>query len=182
MRALLTLSVIAVVIQSVVRGTKLDELWTETLLIALAHYYTSRRFVSLPPDVVKRLTDEGLIDRESHPLFLPRHSIRFLILAAFCGLGVWLYQQGRIFEPRGMTLLLIVAAYVLGSIVRGISSWFSSRVGRKPSSRWGDLKAIVVLLAVGLAATTEFVPALATLPPEVDRVALAMLLFYFGSR
>jgi len=181
-RALLTMIVIGVVISSVVRGTKLDELWTETLLIALAHYYTSRRFVALPPDVAKRLLDEGLLDKESNPLYLPKHSIRILILAAFGGLGFWLYQQGRFWETRALTLLMIVAAYVCGSIVRGISSWFSSKTGRRPSSRWGDLKAIVVLLAVTFAAATELMPHLAGLPPEIDRIALALLLFYFGSR
>ncbi len=181
-RALLTMAVIGVVVNSVVRGTKLDELWTETLLIALAHYYTARRFVALPPDVVKRLTNDGLLDQEAHPLYLPKHSIRILILAAFGGLGFWLYKQGRLWEPRALTLLMIVAAYVLGSIVRGIGSWFASKTGKRPSSRWGDLKAIVVLLAIAIAAATELMPDLANLPPEIDRIALAMLLFYFGSR
>ncbi|MFN9035546.1 MAG: hypothetical protein ACK5YO_04580, partial [Planctomyces sp.] len=41
-RALLTLMVVGVVIQAVVRGQELDIIWTESLMITLAYYYTSR--------------------------------------------------------------------------------------------------------------------------------------------
>ena len=181
-RALLTLIVVGVVTRGVVMQLKLDVLWTETLLIALAHYFTSRRFVALPPDVVQRLQSEGVIERESNPLFLPRHSIRLILLGTFGGLAYWLYQQGRLFDANELPLLLIVAAYGLGAIIRSLMSWLSRSTGRKPSSRWGDLKAIVVLIAVCFAALTEVVPPLADLPPTVDRVSLALLLFYFGSR
>jgi hypothetical protein len=182
-RALLALIVVAVVVHAVVKkGGQLDALWTETLLIALAHYFTSRRFVALSPTVVKHLQDEGILEREHHPLYLPRHTIRLVLLVVFGGLAWWLQTQGRLFEPRSLTLLLVVAAYVLGALVRNISGWFSAKTGRRPSSRWGDLKAILVLLGVTFAAMTEIVPNLANLPEGIDRVALSMLLFYFGSR
>src|SRR6187549_3903244 len=84
-RAMLTLFIVAVVTVSVARGQDLDLIWTETLLIAMAHYFTSRRFVALPPEVLKRIQKEGILDHEKQPLYLPRHSIRFLILAAFVG-------------------------------------------------------------------------------------------------
>lgn len=181
-RAMLTLFVVAIVTVSVARGHDLDLIWTETLLIALAHYFTSRRFVSLPPDVLKKIQEEGLIEKEQHPLFLPRHSIRLLILAAFIGLGVFLYKQHRLMEPRAVSLLGIVAAYVLGAMFRGVGAWFGSRTGRRPSSAWGDFKAIVVLLAVGIAGIPELFDVPDFLPAMAHRVALGMMLFYFGSR
>ena len=181
-RALLTLFVVAIVTASVARGRDLDLIWTETLLIALAHYFTSRRFVSLPPEVLKRIQEEGLVEKEGNPLFLPRHSIRLLILAAFIGLGVFLYKQHRLMEPRAVSLLGIVAAYVLGAIFRGVGAWFGSRTGRRPSSAWGDFKAIVVLLAVGIAGIPELFDVPDFLPAMAHRVALGMMLFYFGSR
>jgi hypothetical protein len=49
-RALLTLLIVAVVMAQVVRGREVEPLWTETLMIALAHYLTSRRFLHLVPD------------------------------------------------------------------------------------------------------------------------------------
>lgn len=181
-RAMLTLFVVAIVTVSVARGHDLDLIWTETLLIALAHYFTSRRFVSLPPEVLKRIQEEGLVEKEGNPLFLPRHSIRLLILAAFIGLGVYLYKQHRLMEPRAVSLLGIVAAYVLGAMFRGVGAWFGSRTGRRPSSAWGDFKAIVVLLVVGIAGIPELFDVPDFLPAMAHRVALGMMLFYFGSR
>src|SRR5262245_17810489 len=73
-RALLTLLIVAVVVCETVRGRPVTELWSETLLIALAHYFTSRRFVGLSPQVLGQLERAGHIPQESNPLFLPRHS------------------------------------------------------------------------------------------------------------
>ena len=182
-RAFLTLFIVAVVTTSVARGENLDLIWTETLLIAMAHYFTSRRFVSLPPEVLKRIQQEGILDQESHPLYLPRHSIRFLIIAAFVGLGVYLYQEQKLMnDPRAISLLSIVSAYVCGAMLKGISSWFGGRTGRRPSSMWGDIKAVVVLLAVGIAGIPELLSMPDLLPPEAHRIALSLMLFYFGSR
>ena len=181
-RALLTLTVVGVVIHSVVRQHSLDIIWTETLLIALAWYFTSRRFVALPPAVIERLQNEGVIEQESSPLFLPRHSIRFLLTASFTGLGIWLYQQGRIFNAREFTLLLLVYSFVLGAILRNIAGWFYSRKLKRRSSGWGHIKAATVLLVVGFAAFAELMPDRGPIPVEFDRIALAMMLFYFGSR
>jgi hypothetical protein len=63
-RALLTLIIVAVVVAKYALGQDLDVLWIETLLIALAHYFTTRRFVALPPQVLQRLEQEGVIAQE----------------------------------------------------------------------------------------------------------------------
>lgn len=181
-RAILTLFIVAVVTLSAAQGRKLEFVWTETLLIALAHYFTSRRFVALPPQAIARLQQEGILEQEQHPLYLPRHSIRLLILAAFVALGVFLYRKGPPYDPEALSLLGIVAAYVLGAIVRGISSWFGRRTGRRPASLWGDLKAIVVLLAVAIAGVPELLAMPEALPPLAHKIALGLMLFYFGSR
>src|SRR5437868_968143 len=86
-RALLTLIVLTVVICDLASGRDPDVLWVETLLIALAHYFATRRFVSLPAPVLRKLESDGVIERESDPLFLPKHSIRLIILVACIGLG-----------------------------------------------------------------------------------------------
>lgn len=183
-RALLTLFIIAVVTVSVAKGRELDILWIETLLTALAHYFTSRRFIDLPPHVLKTIQQQDLIEDDHHPLFLPRHTIRFLIIAAFVALGVYLYQEKRLLETRSVSLLGIVAAYVLGGIVRGLGAWVvrRRRSQHSPSRLYGDLRAIVVLSAVILVGIPELLDAEASLPPEAHKVALGLLLFYFGSR
>ena len=42
-RALLTLMIVGVVAAKLIRGLQVELLWTETLMIALAHYFTSRQ-------------------------------------------------------------------------------------------------------------------------------------------
>ena len=180
-RALLTLFIVGVVTRSVALARDLDVLWVETLLIALAHYFTTRRFIDLPPRVVKKIQADGLIEDEHHPLFLPRHSIRFLLIAAFVGLGVYLYQENRLWEPRAVSLLGVVVAYVIGCLVRGFGAWLGRRREKPVSTLWGDLKALIVLGAVVTAGLPELLGT-DPWPPEYQKAALALLLFYFGSR
>ena len=181
-RALLTLIVVAVVVTKMVFHHFPNSIWIETLLIALAHYFTSRRFVSLSPEVMRRLEDDGAIDRERHPLYLPKNTIRFLIIAAFVGLGVHLYREDRLFEPQTISLLSMVFAYLLGAIVGGISNWFRLRRNQPLPGTWGDIKALVVLTAVVIIALVELLDAGAMLDSRVERIALGLTLFYFGSR
>lgn len=189
-RALLTLIVLAVVLSRLARGMTVDALWVQTLLIALAHYFTSRRFVSLPPDVMVRLEQEGVLEQERHPLFLPKNSIRTLIILAFIGLAVYLYrEQGRFAEKpasdaltQGVSLLGIVFAYLLGAIARTIGGWFNRSRGTQPTGTWGDIKAMTVLIVLILAAIPEFIDQPLSLPPVFHQVALGLMLFYYGSR
>ena len=181
-RALLTLIVVAVVVTKMVFHHFPNSIWIETLLIALAHYFTSRRFVSLSPEVMRRLEDDGAIDRERHPLYLPKNTIRFAIIAAFVGLGIHLYREGRLLDEKTIALLSMVFAYLLGAIVGGISNWFSRRRSQPASGTWGDIKALIVLAAILLVAVVELLDQGAMLHPLVERIALGLTLFYFGSR
>ncbi len=108
----------------------------ETLLIALrftTHVWAIHQ--SAARRVVKKIKAEGLIEDEKHPLLLPRHSIRFLLIAAFVGLGAYLLPEGRLLEPRAVPLPGIVAAYI-GCLVRGIAAWFGGRRKTPPSTLW----------------------------------------------
>ena len=66
-RALLTLLIVAVVISQVARGQHVSTLWTETLMIALAHYFSTRRFIKLAPELIHQLEAEGAVETELHP-------------------------------------------------------------------------------------------------------------------
>ncbi len=181
-RALLTLGIVAVVIKTVATGGQVEPLWIETLVIALAHYFTSRRFVHLDPDVIRRLEAEGHIDIEPHPLFLPRHSIRAVLVAAFVGLAVYLYRQGRLFEPEAISILGVVFAYLLGIIARGLLN-FSARGSRpKPAQLWEDIKALVVLAVLFFTAGAYLLDVGERLPHQLRNMTLGLVLFYFGSR
>ncbi len=149
-RALLTLLIVAVVFVQVARGHQVEALWTETLMIALAHYFTSRRFIYLAPDVLRRLEEEGKIEVEAHPLYLPRHSIRALLVLAFVGFAVYLYREDQLFQPSALSILGVVFAYLLGIVARTGLAWWTRH--RKPGRVrwWEDVKAAVVLVIVAI--------------------------------
>ena len=147
-RALLAILVVAVVFIEVIRRREIEPLWTETLMIALAHYFSSRRFISLAPDVVRRLEAEGRMEVESNPLYLPRHSIRAIIILAFVGLAIYLYRQGQLFDASALSILGVVFAYLLGVVAHGILIWWTKGRPTKAIQSWEDIKAAVVLLVL----------------------------------
>ena len=181
-RALLTLLVVVVVIVQVGRGQEVGPLWTETLMIVLAHYFTSRRFVNLAPDVMRRLETEGHLEAESNPLHLPRHSIRIILAVAFVGLAVYLYRDDRLFEVQPLSLLGVVFAYLLGVTARGLWAWWRQGHATKPSRGWEDFKAIVVLGVLLYTASAYLLNRADLVPHHLLNATLGLVLFYFGSR
>ena len=170
-RALLTLLIVAVVIVQLGRGREVELLWTETLMIALAHYFTSRRFIKLSPDEIRRLTEEGQIEAEAHPLFLPQYTIRVILILAFSGLAVYLYRQQQLFGSQALSILGVVFAYSLGIVAR-------FRAGRS----WEHVKAAIVLLVLLCTAGAYLADRADLVPRQVRDITLGLVLFYFGSR
>ncbi len=171
-RALLTLLIVAVVVVQLARGGQVELLWTETLMIALAHYFTSRRLVNLSPELISRLTAEGQVEPESNPLYLPKHSIRTIIVLAFVGLTVHLFQEHRLqFDSPALPLLGVVFAYLLGIVARA-----------KNFQGLEDVKAAIVLGVLAYAAGAYLWDRPDLVPDPLRNTALALVLFYFGSR
>jgi hypothetical protein len=181
-RALLTLLIVAVVITQVVRGREVEPLWTETLMIALAHYFTSRRFINLAPDLMRRLETEGRVEAEAHPLYLPRHTVRALLILVFVGLAVYLFRQDQLLQPPALSILGVVFSYMLGILARALLLWWTK--GRKTNTIqwWEDIKALVVLLALMLTAGAYLLDRSDLVPHQVRNATLGLVLFYFGSR
>jgi magnesium-transporting ATPase (P-type) len=181
-RAYLTLLVIAVIVMEAIRGRRLDLVWSETLMIVLAHYFTSRRLIDLPADVMQRLQAEGHIDRETNPLYMPRHSIRTIIVLAFVGLALYLYHAERINDPNVQPILVTVFAYMVGVIARSFWKWWSRFRPVKRVMWWEDSKAAVVMVAMALTAAAYLIDRPDLLPHQVNTLTLGLVLFYFGSR
>lgn len=140
-------------------------------MIALAHYFTSRRFIKLSPEAIHRLTEEGQIDSESRPLYLPRYSIRTILILAFLGLTIYLYQQGRLFQSQAVAILGVVFAYLLGIVAR-----------MRSVRGFEDLKAIVVLVVLLCTAVPSLIDRSEWVPHQLRDITLGLVLFYFGSR
>jgi len=189
-RALLTLLIVAVVCRELYAEKELGVLWSETLMIALAHYFTSRRFIDLPQDVLERLERDGHLPQESNPLYLPRNSIRLIIAAAFAGLGILLYRTFDTIPYSAWTILGVVFAYAVGLLTGGIwKRLFRRKPNVKLNRWWNNIKAGVVLAAL-LITAMAYLLGLRDLVPEqfeqfaaqFEKVTLGLVLFYFGSR
>lgn len=181
-RALLTLLIVAVVLTRLARGQRIEPLWTETLMIALAHYFTTRRFITLPPDLVRRLEAEGFVEAEAYPLYLPRYAIRVVVVLSFVALAVYLYIQARLFEGQALPILGVVFAYLLGIVARSALAWWTRGRPSKGLRGWEDVKAAVVLLVLLLTAGTDLLGRGDLLPRPLRDATLGLVLFYFGSR
>lgn len=182
-RALLALLIVGVIVVETVRGRQVDELWSETLLITLAHYFTSRRFVGLSPDVLKRLEQEGHLPVESNPLFLPKHSIRAAIVLSFAGLAYYVFAVQQV---RSFTLvppiLITVGSYLLGIFARLVFGKRTGEAAGGQSRLWEDLKAISVILVMLATSVPFFLDHGDEVPRQLRSFTLAFVLFYFGSR
>jgi hypothetical protein len=181
-RALLTLLVVAVVIVETARGRQVELLWIETLMIALAHYFTSRRFIDLPPAVVQRLEQEGHLELEANPLYLPSYSIRIIIVLAFVLLGIYLYLENRLLDAQALAILGTVFAYVLGMVIAALRAWWNQGVKSSGAIWRDDLKAIVVLLVLANTAAAYFLDNANVITIQLRLAVLGLVLFYFGSR
>ncbi len=183
-RALLTLMTVGFIIVQTARGRRVSLLWFESLIIVLAHYFAHRRFVALSPALIQKLTAEDLLEDEPHPLFLPRHTLRTLIVASFVALAIYLGCEGRLRDPVGVPVLVSVGSYFLGIGFGSLAARFMKGKPVKGASWFDDLKALVTLLAVALAIAVQLFDWQQVIPfsDKLEALPLALMLFYFGSR
>ena len=181
-RALLTLIVVGVTCTDIVKGLSIEAVWAETLMVALAHYFTSRRVVQLPPAMLSKLEAAEIIPKEPLPLYLPRGTIRLIILGSFCGVAVYQFRQGLLLQPATFAIFITLLAYFAGTTVRGCLNWWHRGRHVSQSRWWADTKAITVLVALVVTSLLQIVGSQSHAPLWLENVTMAMVLFYFGSR
>lgn len=160
----------------------------DLLFLILGHYFALRRGQAEPLQV------------GPPPLFLPRGSIRLLIILGFCTvLGVIIYRGApmRPAKSPAVYTLFLVAGFLIGVITSKITDFIVSR-GHRPHRLWADIRAGIALLAALILvalAWNEVYPFLPQprddLPGRVrthlkefglEHVFGAIVGFYFGSR
>lgn len=184
-RALLCMIIVSFLVLQTARGVRVDVVWSEALMIMLAHYFTTRRFVPLTHELRARLEATGEIEPDEGPLYLPKHSVRVLLIAAFVGLGLYLHANGRLFETQSLSLLVSVGAYLLGITARGFFAWWSRHTGITAPAWWNDAKAIATLAIVLVAVLLQLAGVKQIQGIETSRLqdfSLGLVLYYFGSR
>jgi hypothetical protein len=127
------------------------------------------------------------------PLGLPRGSVRFLLLAGYLGLAIYLYQAKLEFEfpPTGLYvvwMLVLISGFFLGHVITGMVRFMSG--GTLPA--WfQDIQAWVALLAMMLLGIIAIVHLVinTSLPmegqldmPTVEAVLAGLVGLYFGAR
>lgn len=166
------------------RGVRVSLLWFESLMIVLAHYFASRRLVQITPELREQLIARGALEAEPNPLYLPRHSLRLLIVAAFAGLAWYLWRQDRLFDPVALPIFIAVGSYFLGI---GFGAFMAWRNRGKPRTRatvfdnWraaGTIAAVAFIIVVEVFGLQPYVP----YADKLEALPLALMLFYFGSR
>jgi len=184
-RALLTLMTVGFIVVQTARDIRVSLLWFESLMIVLAHYFAHRRFVPLSPVMREKLKCEDLIEDDTHPLYLPQHSLRTIIVLSFIGLAIYLGMKGRLRDPVAMPVFISVGSYFLGIGFGTFASWRSRGKATTPSASWFEnTKAVVTLIAVAFTISVQLLGWQQSIPfgDKLESLPLALMLFYFGSR
>ena len=183
-RALLTVMTVGFIVVQTARGIRVSLLWFESLMIVLAHYFAHRRFVPLSPIMREKLKSEDLIEDDTHPLYLPQHSLRTIIVLSFVGLAIYLGAKGRLRDPVAMPVFISVGSYFLGIGFGAFVSWRSRGKTSSTASWFENVKAVVTLISVAIAIAVQLFGWQQSIPfgDKLEALPLALMLFYFGSR
>lgn len=176
-RALLALAVVGTVCGLLLRdpGEPPPEALESLLFVVLGHYFAAR--AQAPDDPTGG----------PPPLWLPRGTVRLLLVAALLGVGVALWRQGDGASLRGLATLAIAGAFLVGLALTRLARWVRRLLPRAPRV-FEDIRALVGLAAAAALCLHAF---LGVLPgPDaigVGRLGLeqglaALVGFYFGSR
>jgi hypothetical protein len=161
---------------------------SDLLFIIMGHYFAARRRASADPEP------------GPPPLFLPRGSVRFLLIGGSIAVAVLLFRRGQLTsleQNKGVVTLLLVGGFLLGVAMNALASWWKDR-GHQTPRIVEDLRAIVSLAAAGFLIFLVLNPLLPLVPPvridelvptEIhlghlgpEQVLAAVVGFYFGSR
>jgi len=181
-RAILALGVVFVTCWLTVHGEPVPVAVSEALFTGLAYYFATRGLMRLTPEEAERLRAERGEAEQFNPLFLPRGTIRVLIVLAFVGLAGYLLAEEGVRGLASATTLLLVLAFFAGQVLKYAVRWLSAKRERRRTLAFEHVKA-----ALGLAVAAGFIALFVTgyhreAHPAVHKGFLAFMIFYFGSR
>lgn len=191
-RAILALLIVAAIclLMAMRPESRVPDYLGDLMFIILGHYFVARR-----------RTTRALAEASGpSPLFLPRGTIRLLIIFGFVAAGAWLYHHQRLTalgQNPGVWTLVLAAGFLVGVVIGRIGDWLRDR-GRKVPAFIEDTKAILALLAgvlllllvwhhitplVSFKTESPLAPMRRMLGANApERILSAIVGFYFGSR
>lgn len=182
-RAILALIIVTVACQQMLSGAIPNLLLSETLMIVLTYYFTTRQQTNTNTQTINPppIAIENITITKSNPLWLPRGSIRILIIIAFCITVLGLIEQERLFDSNVLGMLIPFAAYLFGSLLR-----YNKTDKDTPPSWLMRMSAHILGLIVILIGITllylAFHNLLPILPEWIESLLLSTILYYFGTR
>ena len=160
----------------------------DLLFVIMGHYFASRH-----------RADQGS-DPGPGPLYLPRGSVRLLLVAGTLGVAVVLFRGGQLTEigkNPGVVTLLMVGGFLMGVVANAAITWWRDR-GHRPHRIFEDVRALVsmaaAVLLVALIWNRLFPVVPATTIAELisgwgrlgrfgpENLLAAVVGFYFGSK
>jgi hypothetical protein len=169
-------------------GAEIPDHLRDLLFVIMGHYFAARHRASEDPEP------------GPPPLFLPRGSVRFLLITGSIVVAVLLFRRGQLTSIErnpGVVTLLLVGGFLLGVAMNAAMSWWRNRGHRTPRLV-EDVRAFLSLAAAGLLIFLVLNRLLLIVPPtQIDRLIppeihlgrfgpehmlAAVVGFYFGSR
>ena len=169
-------------------GAEVPDYLRDLLFIIMGHYFAARHRAAEDPGP------------GPPPLFLPRGSVRVLLIAGSIAVAVLLFRRGQLTaldQNPGVVTLLLVGGFLLGVALNAAMTWWKNRGHRTPRFV-EDIRAILSTAAAGLLIFLVLNRLLLLVPPDrIDRLIppaihlgrfgpehllAAVVGFYFGSR
>jgi hypothetical protein len=160
----------------------------DLLFIIMGHYFASRR----------RADDAE--QPGPPPLYLPRGSVRLILVMGCLAVAALLYRRGQLTaldKNPGVVTLLLVGGFLLGVVLNAVATWWRDR-GHPPSRFLEDLRALISMAAALLLVVLVWNRILFFFPSDrvdslfvrwvhlgrygPEHVLAAIVGFYFGSR
>src|SRR5687768_10550187 len=185
-RALLTLSILGTSWAQLLRGMELSPQLRDTLILVIAYYFGTRNakagLVAAPADSLAGAMPDREANRKD-PLFLPKGSIRALIVIGFGAVAYQLHQDGKFTSLETMPPeLMLVGTFLVGAISRGGFARIAARVATKVSNAAGHALAAGTLAAVLGYCGAVVAGMESLLTPEMTATFLGITGFYLGKR
>jgi len=171
-RALMTIVLLGTLWALMLLGREIPMALPYVTLVILGEYFGFRGGES-PPSGGK------------HPLFLPRGSIRILIVLGFATVAYFLWRDGRIqfnARDRNFAILCLMAALMAGFLVRKVLDLLTRGPIAQPRKWFENVKAVTALAASALLVICCVLEAESSVRENAALLAAPIVVFYFGSR
>lgn len=176
-RAVLALLLSGSLWYQVFRGVTPTPILVESALLVVGFYFGVRSGTGPP---IKPVQMEGV----RQPLFLPRGSIRLVLLLGFFGVIAYTWSMGQAIPDALILILQVLASYVIGYVVSGIVTRRRAK-GIQPIRAiaiFRNVNAVLAIVLTGYLCGTILFAWPEFLQEYTGNAIAWIVAYYFGSR